>query len=191
MTSKYAKKVLKIIKELYPTGCSQEVSVGKLVKNIVLSKDALLKIARWNVNITRLRLDFYIKDQVAIEVQGEQHVEPIRFANSIIDPEEDLVRRKALDEIKQQCLNEAGIPLVCIWYDEIDELTKEVLNDKILQAISKAEARPRKIKVKDKPVKKNKLIEDPIKKKARLAKAREIRRQRYKQLKERRKKYAK
>lgn len=180
MESKYLIRVMTLLREIYKGKIEREVSLSKLVENVCLTNELNLLLNAYNVNLNKLRVDIYVKGQVAIEVHGEQHVKPVRFSNEEEDLEEALKRRKILDHIKQESLNQAGIPFICVWYDEIDNLTKADLENRINIAIQSAKRivnpnlRVKEIKPK---------ISEEVKKQ-RLQKAREIRKKIYQARKE-------
>ena len=132
--SNYLLRVLRLTKRIYNSGVHRESVVGSLCRDVELSEGLHEDLRAANINLNRLRIDIYVKHQVAIEVQGEQHVKAIRFSNSQLHPEEHLERQKLRDEMKQRALREAGIPLVCIWYDEVNELNQDILVAKIAAA---------------------------------------------------------
>lgn len=143
MTSKYAKRVRRLLRKNYPVPAQilSEVSVAKLTQGVRYSKRLKELIRMYDARPSRMRVDFWVKHQVAIEVHGEQHEQEVRFSNDIEDTEVELIRRKGLDLVKQEALNEAGIPLVIVWYYEIKDLTAEQLKKKIMAAQAQAEAR--------------------------------------------------
>ena len=152
MTSKYAKEVRRLLRIIYPAPqrIISEVSIGSLTKDILFSKSLKDLMKLYEARIGRMRLDFWVKYQVAIEVHGEQHEQEIKFSNDIEDTAAELERRKGLDLVKQEALKQAGIPIVIVWYYEIKDLTAEILKEKIVaaQAIAK-EATPKYLKKQD------------------------------------------
>ena len=142
MNSKYARKVRRLLRKAYPIPqpIKAEVSLGYFSKDILLSKRTQELISLYDARLGRMKVDFWVKHQVAVEVHGEQHEQTIRFSNDIEDLEADLARRKGLDMVKQEVLKESGIPILIIWYYEIAELTVEELKNKIAAAQDMAQA---------------------------------------------------
>ena len=129
--SKYAKIVYKLLQYAYPGNrIKKEVPVAKFVKGYMLPESIENKMMLESANLNRMRIDFVVAG-ICFEVQGEQHEKEIKFSNEILDTAEALRRRKALDTIKQDVLASVGVPLCCIWYNEIKELTIERLREKI------------------------------------------------------------
>ena len=133
----------------------------------------------------KMRVDLYVKGQVAIEVHCEQHVKAIKFSNEILDPEEELRRRRQLDQVKDMALAEAGIPLVTIWYTELNDgqLTELVLRDRIriIQEIANKVPKQKRLNVKTPKFRTR--TESFEARKDRLAKARKIRKAAYRKAK--------
>ena len=142
MMSKYAKKVRRLLRKIYPTPqpIIKEVSLGQFSKDIVLSKRTQELIRLYEARLGRMKVDFWVKHQVAVEVHGEQHEQEICFSNEIEDLAAELQRRKGLDLVKQEVLKEAGIPVVIVWYYEIKDLTAAQLKEKIVAAQVVADA---------------------------------------------------
>jgi hypothetical protein len=142
MTSKYAKKVRRLLRKIYPVPqpILKEVSLGEFSKDIAFSKRTKELINLYDARLGRMRVDYWVKHQVAVEVHGEQHEREIKFSNDIEDTAAELERRKGLDLVKQEVLREAGIPIVIVWYYEIADLTVATLKEKINAAQSVAEA---------------------------------------------------
>ena len=136
MVSKYAKAVRKLLRKVYPIPrrIIKEFPLGDIAKSIILSKSTEDLIVKYDARINRMRIDFYIKGQVAIEVHGEQHEKEVRFSNEILDTKLELQRRIGLDRIKQEIIKASGIPYLCIWYYEIKDLTPKILKEKICAA---------------------------------------------------------
>jgi len=142
MTSKYAKKVRRLLRKIYPTPqpILKEVSLGDFSKDIALSKRTQELIKLYDARLGRMRVDFWVKHQIAVEVHGEQHEHEVRFSNDIEDTAAELERRKGLDLVKQEVLKESGIPILIIWYYEIADLDVGVLRSKIEAAQLVAES---------------------------------------------------
>lgn len=131
----YSQVVLALLKKIYAsTRIQKEVQVASISDNFELSEKLNLWISQHNNSYRKLRIDFYIKGHVAVEVQGEQHDKEVRFSNDILDTKEKLEWQQTLDNVKREALTCCGIPLICIWYDEIQDLTKQQIMDKILNA---------------------------------------------------------
>ena len=154
MVSKYAKKVRRLLRTIYPTPqpILKEVSLGQFSKDIVLTKRTQSLIKLYEARLGRMKVDFWVKHQVAIEVHGEQHEQEICFSNEIEDLAAELQRRKGLDLVKQEVLKEAGVAIVIVWYYEIKDLTAAILKEKIIAAQKIADAtKPKRCVVKDTP----------------------------------------
>jgi len=132
MDSKHLIKVLKLLRQIYPSQIWKETNLHNLVAGTVFSPALKFLISECGADIKRMRVDLYVKGQIAIEVHGEQHYEAVRFSNEIRDPEEELIKRQKFDEVKFRALAEAGIPLVTICYSELNgQLTVDILRDRI------------------------------------------------------------
>ena len=149
MTSKYAKKVQRLLRKIYPVPqrIIKEASLGEFSKDISLSKKTKGLIKMYEARLGRMKVDFWVKHQVAIEVHGEQHEQEIKFSNDIEDTAAELQRRKGLDLVKQEVLKESGVPIVIVWYYEIKDLDAAGLKEKIQAAQQVADiATPRYIR---------------------------------------------
>lgn len=189
MSSKYHKQVLRIVKKIYPINLiCEEQNLGELCKNLEIPDyfDEIIKSN--NTSLSSLRIDIYVKGQVAIEVHGEQHFIPVAFSNQILDPEAELARRQELDAIKQTALKLSGIPSVVIIYNEIKDLTPGKLKARICeaqlsadykQAFKKKETKTGKFRTRDEAYK----AKQKYFKELRNKKAREYRKKKYKELK--------
>lgn len=132
MSSKYEHKVLKLLKKRFKAQViHREHPLGDIAKAVQLPRELELDIDIAQANLNQMRLDFYVKGKLAVEVQGEQHELAVKFSNETTDPKAELERRKELDDIKRRVMLAAGIPLVCIWYNEVDELNELKLARKI------------------------------------------------------------
>ena len=81
-----------------------------------------------------LRFDFYIPDfNIAIEYDGKQHFEPVRF-KKCQNPEENFRSTKIRDEIKNQYCKENNIALIRISY--MDEDIYHLLDDCLMPIIN-------------------------------------------------------
>lgn len=142
MTSKYAKKVRRLLRTIYPTPqpILKEVSLGQFSKDIALSKSTKALIKMYDAKLGRMRVDYWVKHQIAVEVHGEQHEREVRFSNDIEDTAAELERRKGLDLVKQEVLKESGIPILIVWYYEIASLNVDILKHKIEAAQRVAES---------------------------------------------------
>ena len=98
MVSKYAKKVRRLLRSIYPTPqpILKEVSVGKFSHDIKLSKKLKDLITLYDARLGRMKVDYWVKHQVAVEVHGEQHEKEVRFSNDIEDLAAELERRKGM-----------------------------------------------------------------------------------------------
>jgi hypothetical protein len=186
MESKYLLKVLKLVKVIYPTIIWKETNLNNLVAGTTFSPALRALISECGADLRKMRVDLYVKGQIAIEVHGEQHLKAIRFSNDIEDPEEELIKRQKYDEVKLRALAEAGIPLVTIWYSELDgQLTEAVLRDRIRIAQDTANQVPKQKRVSVKSPKFRTRTESFDDRQERLAKARRIRKAAYRKSKER------
>jgi hypothetical protein len=113
-----------------------------LIKNARFSSLLTETIRINKVSTKRLRVDLYVPGIVAIEIHGEQHEQEVRFSNEILDTQEELQRRQLLDSIKAECLRQAGVPFITIWYYEIDKLTVKKLRDMVFKAQERANKVP-------------------------------------------------
>ena len=102
--SRHLLKVFKLISQIYPMQAWKEANLHNLVKGVQLSPELLDRIQGCNARLNRMRVDLYVPGQVAIEVHGGQHDRPVRFSNEIVDPDEELLRRRDFDEIKARAL---------------------------------------------------------------------------------------
>lgn len=141
--SRYLEAVLALAKTLYPGAAIRlEQNLAELVGGAKMPEWLASACAAANTSLSRMRVDIYVPGQVAIEVHGEQHEEPVRFANSILDVEAELARRKKMDAIKQEALRAAGVPTVVVWHDECAALDADGLAAKIAAASAAAEEVP-------------------------------------------------
>lgn len=108
--------------------------MGDFSKDIALSKCTKQLIKLYDARLGRMRVDFWVKHQIAVEVHGEQHEHEVRFSNDIEDTAAELERRKGLDLVKQKVLKESGIPILIVWYYEIADLSVSILRSKIAAA---------------------------------------------------------
>lgn len=139
----YIETVYKLVKEAYPdVEIRREQNLAELVHGFRMPDVLPHMLKAANTTISRLRVDIYVKGIVCIEVHGEQHHMPVKFANSILDPEEELRRRQLLDQIKQLALRSAGIASIVIWYNEIKELTIDEIKRRTFIALQRADAIP-------------------------------------------------
>jgi hypothetical protein len=185
MDSKYLIKVLKLVKVIYPTVIWKETNLSNLVTGTTFSPALRALISDCGADLRKMRVDLYVKGQIAIEVHGEQHFKAIKFSNQIEDPEEELIKRQKYDEVKLRALAEAGIPLVTIWYSELDgQLTEAILRDRIRIAQDTANRVPKQKRVSVKSPKFRTRTESFDDRQERLAKARKIRKASYKRSKE-------
>lgn len=130
--SRYASKIVDLARNLFPDRrIILEQSLAKFLKKKPLLPDLQERCKRYNVTASMLRIDIYIDKLCAIEVHGEQHCQTVRFSNDILDLNAALERRKILDSIKQDILKHLEIPLVVIWFDQINNLCTSKLNELI------------------------------------------------------------
>jgi len=181
MDSKYLTKVLRLLRKIYPGQVWKETNLQNLVQGTNFSIELKRLIVLCGADLRKMRVDLYVKGQVAIEVHGEQHVKAIKFSNEILDPEEELRRRRQLDQVKDMALAEAGIPLVTIWYTELNDgqLTEAILRDRIrmIQEIANKVPKQKRLNVKIPTFRTR--TESFEARKDRLAKARKIRKAAY------------
>lgn len=124
----------------------------------------------------RLMLDIYVPSyNLALEYHGRQH---FFYSNLFHKDKEDFLEGQRRDERKVELCEEQGITLVAFRFT--DELTDESVFDRILDAIKNAPATP--LEKKQSSFKGNHFYEKM------MASKREYNRQRYKQLKEWKKK---
>lgn len=190
MDSKHLIKVLKLLKEVYPGQVWKETNLHNLVEGTRFSIELESLIGEADTDLRKMRVDLYVKGQIAIEVHGEQHNQPVKFANSILDPEEELRRRRLLDEVKRKSLAEAGVPFVVIWYQELESLTVDKLREKIAAAQEIARSVPRQHHPNVKSPKWRTKRESFEARQKRLARARKARKEAYRRAKARKKKCA-
>ena len=188
MDSKHLIKVLKLVKLIYPTVIWKETNLNNLVAGTIFSSSLRSLIHEAGADLRKMRVDLYVKGQVAIEVHGEQHAYAVKFSNKILDPEEEFIKRQRYDEIKLRALAEAGIPLVTIWFSELDgQLTEAILRDRIRLAQDMANRVPKQKRVSVKSPKFRTRTESFDDRQERLAKARKIRKVAYRKSKANRK----
>ena len=188
MDSKYLLKVLKLVKLIYPTVIWKETNLNNLVAGTIFSANLRSLISECGADLKKMRVDLYVKGQIAIEVHGEQHFKAVKFSNQILDPEEELIKRQKYDEVKLRALAEAGIPLVTIWYSELDgQLTEAILRDRIQIAQDIANKVPKQKRVSVKSPKFRTRTESFDDRQERLSKARKIRKDAYRRAKANRK----
>lgn len=190
MASKYHTQVLNLLKKTYP-GCvfKEEQNLYELVKNYNIPDNLQLIAKQCKTSLSQLRIDIWIDGMCAVEVHGEQHYQPVKFSNSIEDAEQELARRTTLDYLKQAVLKACGIATIVIKYDEIADLTHDDIKDKIDNALEIASKVPAQNKMVQKPGT-NRTRQDAFHK-AKLEKARKLRKKRYQQQKEWRKRHGK
>jgi len=85
----------------------------------------------WLKQKKRLRLDFYLPDyNIAIECQGIQHFEPIRFGSITIEKaNQNLKYLQNNDSIKKQLCEENNLPLYYISYDDnVEEKFNQIIS---------------------------------------------------------------
>lgn len=185
MASKYHTTILKLVKEIYPQGnVREEQNLFELVKNYNIPDFIQDEIDAARTSLSQLRIDIYIVGQCAIEVHGEQHYQPIQFSNEIEDPEKELKRRKSLDNIKQSVLYHCGIPSLVLSYKDIKDITLEILEEKITNAILNSKnvnPKPKQSSLVQKPG--NNRTRDDAFRQVRLEKERKARKERYKKYK--------
>jgi hypothetical protein len=187
MDSKHLIKVLKLVRLIYPTVIWKETNLNNLVAGSIFSTHLKSLIAECGADLRKMRVDLYVKGQIAIEVHGEQHERPIKFSNQIVDPEEELIKRQKYDEVKQRALAEAGVPLVTIWYSELDgQLTESILRDRIRLAQEIANKVPKQKRVSVKSPKFRTRTESFDDRQERLGKARKLRKDAYRKAKTKR-----
>ena len=81
--------------------------------------------------IKKLRFDFYIeKYNIAIEYQGIQHYEPVRFRGSKnIDENLEFEENVKRDKIKKDYCKKNNIKLLCIHYKDYESIEEIILNE--------------------------------------------------------------
>ena len=81
--------------------------------------------------IKKLRFDFYIeKYNIAIEYQGVQHYEPVRFNGSKnIDENLEFEENVKRDKIKKDYCKKNNIKLLCIHYNDYESIEEIILNE--------------------------------------------------------------
>ena len=185
MDSKYLKKVMRLVRKIYPGIIWKETNLQNLVDGTNFSPALKRLMALCHADLRKMRVDIYVKGQVAIEVHGEQHDKPIKFSNEILDPEAELLRRQQLDRVKDNVLAEAGIPLVTVWYSELNDglLTEDVLRNRIrlIQEITNKVPKQKRLNVKVPKFRTR--TESFDARRDRLAKARKIRKAAYRKAK--------
>ena len=189
MDSKHLTKVLKLVRLIYPTTIWKETNLFNLVDGTIFSANLRALIKECGADLKRMRVDLYVKGQIAIEVHGEQHEKPVKFSNEILDPEEELAKRKLFDEVKFRALAEAGIPLVTIWFSELNgQLTEAILRDRIQLMQEQANKVPKQKRASVKSPKFRTRTEAFDARQERLNKARKLRKDAYRRAKANRKK---
>lgn len=182
-SSRYLTRVLRIVKRAFPEAAvRKEQNLFELIKTTHISEELKTLCQQAKTNFSLLRVDLYLVGQCAIEVHGEQHVQTIRFSNEILDLEAELKRRQLLDDIKQRALKAAGIPTIVIWFHEIDTLTTEELRCRVALAISEAQEVPLQQIGGHRHPPQFRTRSDAYRAR-RLAKAKELRRERYRRSK--------
>lgn len=161
------------------TAIGNLLRTSQIFSHYKLYQEYPVKVINPSFKSGRERFDWVILDlKVIIECHGQQHKMPVRFGGiSQEEAEENFKWQKHRDHAKQQAAIAAGYTYVIIWYDE--EVTEEILLDKIEAAQSFL--RP-VVDTVEKP-------QRDVKHQERLAKAREYRKARYKQMREWRKKH--
>ena len=188
MDSKHLIKVLRLLREIYPSAVWKETNLHNLVAGTIFSPGLQFLISECGADIRRMRVDLYVKGQIAIEVHGEQHYEAVRFSNEIRDPEEELIKRQKYDEVKFRALAEAGIPLVTICYSELNgQLTVDILRDRIRIAQEDSNKVPKQKRASVVMPKFRTRTESFDARAERLAKARKLRKEAYRKGKAKRK----
>ena len=170
MASALSAKVLEKLKQIYRNQkILKEVPLSDFTGDVEFSESLKRALNHYDIRLKRIRIDFYVPGQVAIEVQGEQHEQEIRFSNEIENTRLALRRTRELDRVKQQVLAEAGIPQVCIWYYEVKGLTQDELVNKISVAQEETKVPTRRVQEPSTPrrlvVRPNRKISAPIKRK--------------------------
>ena len=130
-------KIFNLIKELFSYGkIYQEYPYSKILndyyKKFYASEpdNSLLKQS------TRLHADIWLPSfQLIIEIQGEQHYNPIIWSSNLT--EEDALfqyeHQLEIDKLKRRIAKEACVSLLEIKYDEIEIITSKELLDKIIK----------------------------------------------------------
>lgn len=185
MDSKYLTKVLRLLRKIYPGQVWKETNLQNLVQGTNFSPELKRLIVSCAADLKKMRVDLYVKGQVAVEVNGEQHDKAIKFSNEILDPEEEFLRRRQLDQVKDMALAEAGVPLVTIWYTELNsgQLTEEVLRNRIRLIQEIANKVPKQKRLNVSTPKFRTRTESFEARKDRLVKARKIRKAAYRKAK--------
>lgn len=198
MASRYHKAVRRIVSRVYPDReIRDEQNLWEVIKAVMPP--------RQKKSYNRLFIDIYLPEEnLAIEVHGEQHEKPIQFAKEL-DAEEALTRRKHLDFVKSDALQQAGVATVIIWHGDIEGLTSKELKRRIFIArqmvstipVQKVQlARPAAHRTADEAYKarekgrskyRRKRTETPEQRQKRLDKARAARKAAYQRAKERKK----